>query len=167
MIGNDFKMPERSSEAYKVLPKEIYQCEIESIDAEMGKDFNDPDKEQLQFKVSLRVLDKGEFYGEKKLDWLVAKLSPPSKYAASKLYKFLSAVLAREITKQECDHQASVVTAELLNSLIGKQVRASISVKTVNGAQKNKIEDYMTVREQLPVLGSTGTTAAADDVPFV
>lgn len=149
MLDN-FKAPAQKKRIYPPLPADVYQFEITDIKETMKPSFNDPEVTEPALKFTLRCLEDGPNYGAHQWVEPTIKLSGGAK--PSKMYSFLSVVLGREFTKEECNKQEEVLTRDLFLSLLGAQVRLTLSVVKKDGdaVGKNKIEGFLPVKTQLP-----------------
>lgn len=168
---------------YDILPEDAFTFEILDLEPCTIEDYNTK-QEKPGVKVTLLALDQdyefeGEHCGKQQVRgrrvWLdvTPKLVPPGDYPASKLYQIASAAFGgRDFTKAECDSFD-------LNTLIGRQIKAGIKVKTSQRTKRpyNKVVGFFQNRRPLPrydgenepapphkVIRADGTEAT--DLPF-
>lgn len=149
MLDN-FQAPKMKKKVYPPLPADVYQFEIVDIAETMKASFNDASVTEPALKFTLRCVEDGTYYGS--YQWVEPTIKLVGGAKPSKLFSFLSAVLGREFTKEECSKQEETLTRDLLMSLLGAQTRLTLSIIKKDGDPigKNKIEGFLPVKNVLP-----------------
>jgi len=146
---------EGSDKEWALLPEDTYQVQITDITEDQAE-WQGVSKPVLKFEFT--VIEQNEFedngrkcytYGRKlwKKGSIVAPL-PSHNNKDPLTYRVVSAVVGHKLTKEEGEHW----TIDKLNTLIGKQLRVSVtqSAPKPDGKQFNNIEGFLAVKEQLP-----------------
>lgn len=134
---------------FDLLPKDVYQVEVMDVESIQEKAYQS-DEIVDKFKFTFVIIEDGKYYGRRLWKNTTTKFSGGKKPTG--LFQVLSGVLQKEFSKEESENPASWMTLEFFNSLIGRQVRLSISHKTSEetGKTKEVIESYLPVKTQLP-----------------
>jgi hypothetical protein len=138
-----------SKMARKPLPKDVYQVELIDIESKMGKKFQSEEMEE-KLSFTFAIIENTSFYGRKIWQNTNMKFSTGKK--STKLFEVVCALAEEEYTAKDCENP-DFITADFLNSFIGKQLRLSIGQQP--GATDptvifNTIDAYLPVKEQLP-----------------
>lgn len=134
---------------YPPLPNDVYQFQVVDVTESLKASYNDPEEVEPALKFVLRCIEEGPYYGS--FQWVEPTVKLVGGNKPSKLYSFLQA-LGHEFSKEQCTKQDEVLTGEFINSLIGEQVRLTLSIVKKDGDMvgRNKIEGFLPVKNVLP-----------------
>jgi len=138
------KVPEKKD--WPLIPEDVYQVEITDI-AEDVSEFKGEKKEVFKFEFTL--IEPGPHYGRKL--WRRGVRTSPIPYKSGKnplTWKVASAVAKHPLTEEE----GKAYTIAMMNGLIGKQLRVTVSVSEPksDGKQHNNIDSFMMAKQVLP-----------------
>jgi hypothetical protein len=143
MIAQDQKIDisVSDSKTYVPLPADVYQCEI--IEVEQKEERGYQSEEMVTNIVfTFAVLEEGENYGRRLWAHCSPKLVGGAK--TSKLYSLLSTLLDKAWTPEELNTFKTEITPDFLNSLVGSQIRLTVSQKPKqDGTMKNVIDGFL------------------------
>ncbi len=134
---------------FNPMPPDVYEFTLIDVAVVEKKKFNSEEKEKrIQFKFA--CIEEGPYYGSQVWRDVTQKLT---KYkGGSNLYLALKGIMGREITDEEVNNAASFLSDELLNGLVGTQVRLSVDqVTSETGKVYNNLVSYLPVKTKLPV----------------
>lgn len=139
------KVPEKKD--WPLIPEDVYQVEITDI-AEDVTEYIKGEKKDV-FKFEFTLIEDGPTYGRKL--WSRGSRVSPIPYKSGKnplTWKVASAVVKHPLTEDE----GKAYTIAMLNALIGKQVRVTVSVSApkADGKQYNNIDSFMMTKAELP-----------------
>ena len=159
---NNIAIKKQEDMEYIVIPEDVYLCEIKDLEEVEQQKYKAPVGEMEEvIRIKLAVL-QGEFEGQT----LVKQVRPTigegfDGGSPSGLYVFLKAVLGSEFEP----------SLDVVNSVIGKQVKAVVKVKlSQKGKEYNVVDTFMVARplkvkspdiEDIPVIETD-----SKDVPF-
>ena len=140
--GVEIKAPEKKD--WPLIPEDVYQVEITDL-TEDQSEYKGEKKDVFKFEFT--IIEDGEFYGRK--FWKRgSRVSPcPSANGKAPLtWKVASAVARHPITEEE----GKAYTIDMLNAMIGKQLRIGISVTPPkDGKQYNNVESFLMAKTTL------------------
>lgn len=143
-----------SGKVFTPVAPDVYPVEILDIEEREGTKYQSSEVE-TQINVKFAIIEEGPFYG--RLLWATCSPKFTGGTKQSKLYQVVVAALGREFTQDELKRAHEIVTPDFLNSLIGAQLRLTVSVKDrQDGSGKtNRIEAYMHKKQELPAFDKT------------
>ena len=131
---------------YDLLPEDVYNVVVESIDDDTRPVYNNPNEEEEYMKFTFRITDEG--FEDRKI-WANAtpKLFPGSTgLSASTLYSILSAVNRKNYNEEEID----AISSKDVNELEGKALRLMIKqAPNTKGEIRNKIDGYLQSKDSM------------------
>jgi hypothetical protein len=141
----EMKVPEKKD--WPLIPEDVYQVEITDI-AEDVTEYIKGEKKDV-FKFEFTLIEDGPNYGRKL--WSRGSRVSPIPYKSGKnplTWKVASAVAKHPLTEEE----GKAYTIAMLNALIGKQLRVTVSVSApkADGKQYNNIDSFMMTKAELP-----------------
>lgn len=148
MISKPLNVAGQSKKEYELLPKDVYQVELLDIELKEQQKYQSQETEEV-LNFTFVVIEDGKFYGRRLWQTCSQKLVGGKKQ--SHLYRVMSAFLEREFTQDECETPMDFLNEDLLNSLVGKQLRLTIGQKVSEqtGKTKNFIESFLPVKAAL------------------
>jgi len=136
---------------YELLPKDVYQVELLDIENKTEPGYQTSELEDKLVFV-FAVIEDGENYGRRQWKNCTTKLSKFK--GGSNLYKTLVGLNGgKEFTDAQVASPETIASDDVLNALIGKQVRLSIGIvekQTKKGEFKNVIESFLPIKSKLP-----------------
>jgi hypothetical protein len=163
MLDANLNFPKKESNEYPPLPKGIYQAELLELKAEENETYNSKMgktngvkeyQTDLSYQFTLlsgKDKDGTLLRGRNVWENFGASYLYIGKNGKNNLYRIVEAFLGREITREE---EATGISAQMLNSFIGKQVQISVEPKKSKDGTKSfdKIIDYFAINALLPAL---------------
>lgn len=145
-----------SAKDFKPLPKDVYPFELIDLELVSEKGYQTEELvDKLKFEFAClddsTLPDGTSLYGRRIWQRATLKLSGGKK--PSTLNVLLSGILGRQFTKEELDHPEKFLSAEFLNTLIGKQVRLALGQKPKESDPSqinNTIDSYMPAKQPYP-----------------
>jgi len=165
--GVEVTVPE--GKIFEVLPKDVYSAELLDVEYKEGTKWMSEEK-QMQLVFTFVILEEGEHYGRRMWQYCTQSLSKFK--GGSNLYKTLVGLNGGvEFTDAQCANPDSIASDEILNGLIGKQVRLTIGQKEKQDKTlKNTIESYLPIKKELPPFDESkiqdAPVAAEGDLSF-
>lgn len=153
------EIEENKSGSFPVLPEDFYQVVVKDFyDKDMQKYNAAPGVIENKYIIKLVVLNEGESKGFTIVDFITRswfnELGKKNKkgeaITPSKLVNIFKAFYGYYNPKINV-YDMSKPSIEMVNELIGKQVRIAVKVKGEGDEAKNKITDYMVIKEELDV----------------
>jgi hypothetical protein len=140
----EMKVPEKKD--WPLIPEDVYQVEITDIAADVSE-YKGEKKDVFKFEFTL--IEDGPHYGRKL--WRRGVQTVPIPYKSGKnplTWKVVSAVAKHPLTEEE----GKAYTAAMMNAMIGKQLRVTVSVSEPkpDGKQYNNIDSFMMAKKDLP-----------------
>lgn len=140
---------------YSVIPEDVYQVVVKDIEEKTMKKFQSEDEDTFyQFKLMLLEGDE-KILGQSVSVFCTRKWFSGSKKASpSKLVTFVKAVYAHYYPKLSViELEAEDMTPEVINDLIGKQLRITIKVKprSDGSGDTNNVTEFMAIKKELPL----------------
>jgi len=152
MIDPNFQVRKEEAKTYPPLPKNVYQVELLSIDLKDAKGkFSKPGDKNFQFQFTLlEGKDKDEsLRGRNVWNNFVPTTLYIGKNGKNALYQIIEAFERRELTAEE---EATGLSGDFINSMIGKQVKIFVDHRVKDGVTYNNITSYMPAETSLPSL---------------
>lgn len=152
MLPNDFEIKKEERKEYPLLPKNVYQVELLSIDlADAKGKFAKPGEKNFVFQFTLLAgKDKdADLRGRNLWNNFVHTALFIGKKGKCNLWEIVEALIGRELTREEV---ANGLTGAFLNSLIGKQLKVFVDQKLSGDKTFNNITSYMPADTLLPSL---------------
>lgn len=150
-----------SGKKFDPLPADVYPVQILDIEEREGTKFQSSEVE-MQISVKFVVIEEGPHYG--RFLWATCSPKITGGTKQSKLYQVVTSASRHEFTKEELQKAHEIVTPDFLNSLIGEQMRLTVSVKDKvdgSGGKTNKIEAYMQKKADFPPYDESKVPKAA------
>lgn len=131
------------------MPADVYSVEILDVEEREGTKYQSSEVE-VQISVKFVILDEGQYYGRFLWATCSPKISGGTKQ--SKLYQVIHAATGMEFTKEQFQKAGEIVTPDFLNSMIGSQLRLSVTVadKQDGSGKTNKVIGYLPKKADLP-----------------
>lgn len=140
MLSENFKISRPEKKEYDLLPEDVYEAVIKNAEDVIQTKYQSKEEESvIEFTFEIT---KGEFKDRK----LWKKIRPMvsgafEKGQASGLYILLKAVNGEVLDGE--------VSSELINNLIGKEVKIVVIIKESDSKkQYNKIDNFLPLRKQ-------------------
>lgn len=160
-LSQPINVQSASQTDFKPLPKDVYAFELIDIELVTEKGYKTEEMvEKLKFEFA--CLEE-EFYGRR--IWQRATLKLTGGKKPSTLNILLSGVIGRQFTKDELDHPEKFLSAEFLNSLIGKQVRLALGQKPKESDPSqvnNTVDSYMAAKQTYPAFDKEKSKALGE-----
>lgn len=154
----ELKTPEKKE--WPLIPEDVYQVQITDLTAEESE-WQGVKKDVFKFEFT--IIEDGPYYG-RKLWKKGSRVSPcPATNGKAPLtWKVASAVLKHALTEDE----GKSFTIADMNGLIGKQLRASVSVTPPkDGKQYNNAESFLMAKVDLPAFDESKVKKDAPATP--
>ena len=135
------EIPEKKE--YPVLPEDMYQAQISSIEDDERPKYRNPYEKEQVMKFVFTVME-GEFLGVNILCSATPSLFKGSEgLSPSKLYQILSAVNKKPLD----DEDLAGINTEDVNALIGQNVRVVVKhYQNSKGETRHKIDSFLPVK---------------------
>jgi hypothetical protein len=143
-IPDNYTIPVSSSDNLPLLPPDTYVVEITGLELRNDVQLYQSTETEDRFNFEFTILEEGEFKGRKQWKEVRTVMSVGwSGGNPSWLYKIFCAV--NNITVSEDD--ANKVTAQDINSMIGRQLRIVVEQKAnQKGELKNKVTNVLPLK---------------------
>lgn len=173
-IPEDAELFTKQQEFEPIDPSEMYQVELLKVELRENP-FYKPDAKKpqdqgskYQFSFEYAILDDGDFYGRRIWDTTSLAFKPDGKRGATKLYKIVMAMMKLNLDWEECAEFAPNLKTfykNLLDNIVGKQVRVAIENKTNPETKKtrSKIVSYYEVKKDLDAFDQEKSTRLAEE----
>lgn len=139
-----------SGKTFDPVPADVYAVEVLDIEEREGTKFQSSEVEtQINFKFA--IIEEGPYYG--RFMWATCAPKVTGGAKQSKLYQVIVAITGKEFSKDELKRAGEIVTPDFLNSMIGSQLRLTVSIKDKvdgSGGKTNKIDAFLTKKVDLP-----------------
>lgn len=134
---------------FEPLPADVYPVQILDIEEREGTKWQSSEVE-MQINVKFVVIEEGPHYG--RLLWATCSPKIAGGTKQSKLYQVIVAATGAEFTKEQLQKAHEIVTPDFLNSMIGQQLRLTVSVadKHDGSGKTNKVNAYMPKKVAMP-----------------
>lgn len=151
-VSRDFEVTKPKSKSYELLPKDVYHCEVLSVDNKKKPSWEDANVLEDKIEFTFVAIEDGDHYGRR----LWKDVNPIlSKYkGGSTLYLILVALNkdGKEFTDEEVADIEKLAGPEALNNLVGKQIRLTVGQKEKKskpGEFYNAIESFLPVKKDI------------------
>lgn len=144
MLKNGYRFEVKEKKVYPPLPEDIYQVELLEIDLDSVPDKNNPGQFQDVLKFQFVVLDDGEYRGRSIWRNFVPTYIWKTNNEKNALYQITKAMIQRDMTEEEM----ASFSSDVINSLIGFQLRVGTVNKKGTGANADKT--YTNIDKFLP-----------------
>lgn len=148
-LDASMRFPEPKKLNLPLIPPDMYQVQL--LDVEQ-KEFENRNTKIMEPKLSFKfaVLDEGESYGRFLYVTSAMSLNPKANFA-----KMFPAIVGRQPNEEEIKTPQNVFTGEFINSMIGVQLRASVSQIPIDEKDplkglKNKVETFLPAKVVMP-----------------
>ena len=140
---------------YTLMPEDIYVCKIKDLEEIDQKKYNSDETEKA-IRVKL-IIAEGEYTGSSLIKTVRPIINTGFEGGqASNLY-----ILMRSVLGDNFEHSLDV-----LNSIIGQQVRAVVKVKKGQKGEYNVVDDFMKVKGEIRTEDIPVIEPVEDKIPF-
>lgn len=143
-----------AGQTFSVIPEDVYQVVVKDVDEKVMKKYqSDEDETFYVFKLAILGDVPAEILGQTVSIFATRKWFSGSKKASpSKLVNFVKAIYAYYYPKLSVvELEAEDMTPEVINDLIGKQLRITIKVKprADGNGDTNNVTEFMSIKKEL------------------
>lgn len=148
-VSNRVEAPE--NKGFVTLPEDVYQVVIKDIDEKIMTKYKSAEEDAF-YQFKLAVLDEGENIQGETINIFTSRkwFSGNKKAQPSKLVTLVKAVYAFYHPKLDViELEADDMTLQVINDLIGKQMRVTIKVNEEKTG--NKVTEFMAVKREIEI----------------